>query len=419
MDDARNPGPQPAPEGASAPVPLPAIAGLRVVEMGVWVAAPAAAGLLADWGADVIKVEAPGGDPMRNVFGAIGIEQEMPNPAYTLDNRGKRAVVLDLRTDEGRTRMEGLLTDADVFITNLKPDVLDKFGLDPDATAARHPHLVYCSVTGYGLEGPERDRPSYDLGAFWARSGLSYQLASRGDPLNARGAMGDHITALAALSGILAGVLQQRATGEGCVVETSLLRTGAYVLGWDLGLQSSLGKVAQGEPREVTQTPLMNCYRTADDRWLFLTCLEADRHLRNVLVALGREDLLDDERWTSGRTLRKNSRHVITVLDAEFAGRTLAEWGERLDAAGVWWAPVQSPADVLADEQVRVNDGIVEVPHPDGSGTTESINGPITFRGRSRRTTGAVPRLDEHPDARFGSWDRARATPAPRAPWVR
>jgi hypothetical protein len=118
------------------------------------------------------------------------------------------------------------------------------------------------------------------------------------------------------------------------VVETSLLRTGAYVLGWDLGLQSSLGKVAQGEPREVTQTPLMNCSHTADDRWLFLTCLEADRHLRNVLVALGREDLFDDERWASGRTLRKNSRDVITVLDAEFAGRTLAEWGERLDAAG-------------------------------------------------------------------------------------
>ncbi len=141
-------------------------------------------------------------------------------------------------------------------------------------------------MSGYGLEGPERDRPSYDLGAFWARSGLSYQLASRGEPLNARGAMGDHITALSALAGILAGVLQQRATGEGCVVETSLLRTGAYVLGWDLGLQSSLGKVAQSEPREATQTPLMNCYLTADERWIFLTCLEADRHLRNVMVAL-------------------------------------------------------------------------------------------------------------------------------------
>jgi crotonobetainyl-CoA:carnitine CoA-transferase CaiB-like acyl-CoA transferase len=380
---------------------LPAIADLRVVEMGVWVAAPAAAGLLADWGADVLKVEAPAGDPMRNVFGAIGVEREMPNPAYTLDNRGKRSVVLDLRTDVDRARMEELLADAHVFVTNLKPDVLDKFGLGAEETTARHPHLVYCSVTGYGLHGPDRDRPSYDLGAFWARSGLSYQLAGRGEPLNARGAMGDHITALSALAAILAGVLQQRATGEGCIVETSLLRTGAYVLGWDLGLQSSLGKVARGEARDVTQTPLMNCYRTADDRWLFLTCLEADRHLANVFRALGREDLLDDERFATGRGLRRNSREVIEVLDAEIASRPLDEWARRFDAAGVWWAPVSSPADVLADEQVVVNEGLVEVPSADGARVDRSVNGPISFRGRPVTRTGPVPGLGEHGDAGF------------------
>ncbi|MFN8034802.1 MAG: CoA transferase [Acidimicrobiia bacterium] len=385
------------------PVPFSAVAGLRVVELGVWVAAPAAAGLLADWGADVIKVEAPGGDPMRNVFGAIGIRQAMPNPAYTLDNRGKRSLVLDLRTEAGRARMEELLADAHVFVTNLKPDVLDRFGLDPDTTSARHPHLVYCGVTGYGFAGPQRDRASYDLGAFWARSGLSYQLASHGDPLNARGAMGDHITALSALAAILAGVLHQRATGEGCVVETSLLRTGMYVLGWDLGIQAALGKVARGEPREATQTPLMNCYRTSDDRWLFLTCLEADRHLSNVLVALGREDLFADERFADGRALRKHSREVIAVLDGEIAARTLDEWAERFDAAGVWWAPVHSPADVLEDEQVRVNEGLVDVSNPDGDGSTTSVNGPISFRGRPLRTTGPVPDLDQHPDAGFDS----------------
>jgi crotonobetainyl-CoA:carnitine CoA-transferase CaiB-like acyl-CoA transferase len=380
---------------------LPAIADLRVVEMGVWVAAPAAAGLHAARGADVLKVEAPAGDPMRNVFGAIGVEREMPNPAYTLDNRGKRSVVLDLRTDVDRARMEELLADAHVFVTNLKPDVLDKFGLGAEETTARHPHLVYCSVTGYGLHGPDRDRPSYDLGAFWARSGLSYQLAGRGEPLNARGAMGDHITALSALAAILAGVLQQRATGEGCIVETSLLRTGAYVLGWDLGLQSSLGKVARGEARDVTQTPLMNCYRTADDRWLFLTCLEADRHLANVFRALGREDLLDDERFATGRGLRRNSREVIEVLDAEIASRPLDEWARRFDAAGVWWAPVSSPADVLADEQVVVNEGLVEVPSADGARVDRSVNGPISFRGRPVTRTGPVPGLGEHGDAGF------------------
>ena len=386
---------------AESPVPLPALADLRVVEMGVWVAAPAAAGILADWGADVIKVEAPTGDPMRGVFGAIGLHDEMPNPAYTLDNRGKRSLVLDLREEGDRARMETLLADAHVFVTNLKPDVLDRFGLDADATAARHPHLVYCSVSGYGLAGADRDRPSYDLGAFWARSGLAHQLAADGDPLNARGAMGDHITALSALSGILAGVVQQRATGEGCIVETSLLRSGMYVLGWDLGLQSSLGKVARMEPRDTQQSPLMNSYRTADDHWLFLTCLEADRHLRNVLVAIDREDLADDARFANGRALRTNKREVIAVLDAEFARRPLDEWAARLDAAGVWWAPVMSPADVLADPQVHANEGLVEVPSPSGDDTTISVNGPVSFRGRPLRRTGPAPRLGEHPDAGF------------------
>jgi len=387
--------------GAHDDVPLPAIADLRVVEMGVWVAAPGAAGILADWGADVIKVEAPGGDPMRGVFGAIGLADDLPNATYALDNRGKRSLVLDLREEGDRARIEALLADAHVFLTNLKPEVLDRFGLDAEATAARHPHLVYCGVSGYGLAGPDRDRPSYDVGAFWARSGLAHQLAVDGVPLNARGALGDHVTALAALAAILAGVLQQRATGEGCIVETSLLRTGMYMLGWDFGLQTSLGKVARMEPRDEQQSPLMNSYRTADDRWLFLTCLEADRHLPNVLAALGRDDLATDERFADARALRRHKREVIAVLDAEFATRSLDEWAARLDAAGVWWAPVRSPAEVLEDPQVLANESLVEVPNPVGDGHVVTVNGPVSFRGRPLRRTGPTPRLGEHPDAHF------------------
>ena len=387
--------------GARNDVPLPTIADLKVVEMGVWVAAPGASGILADWGADVIKVEAPGGDPMRGVFGAIGLADDLPNATYALDNRGKRSLVLDLREQADRARMESLLADADVFLTNLKPDVLDRFGLDAESTAARHSHLVYCAVTGYGLAGPDRDRPSYDVGAFWARSGLAHQLATDGEPLNARGALGDHVTALSALAAILAGVLQQRTTGEGCIVETSLLRTGMYMLGWDYGLQTSLGKVARMEPRTEQQSPLMNSYRTADDRWLFLTCLEADRHLPNVLTALGRDDLRTDERFADARALRRHKREVIAVLDAEFATRPLDAWAERLDAAGVWWAPVKSPAEVLEDPQVLANEGLVAVPDPVGDGHVVTVNGPVSFRGRPLRRTGPTPRLGEHPDARF------------------
>jgi crotonobetainyl-CoA:carnitine CoA-transferase CaiB-like acyl-CoA transferase len=261
-----------------SPEGLSALAGLRVVELGVWVAAPSAAALLADWGADVIKVEAPAGDPMRQVFGSLGIDSDMPNPAFSLDNRGKRSMVLNLRQPEGQAHLEDLLATADVFLSNLRPDALDGLGLEPAATVARHPRLVYCSISGYGLEGAERNRPTYDIGAFWARSGLSMQMADHeGTPLNARGGIGDHITGLAALGGVLAAILEQRATGRGQVVEVSLLRTGTYVLGWDLGLQMTLGKVARAEPRDRNQAPLMNPYRAADGRWFFFTGLEAAR----------------------------------------------------------------------------------------------------------------------------------------------
>lgn len=384
---------------------LSSFADLRVVELGVWVAAPSAAALLADWGADVVKVEPPTGDPMRGVFGSLGIGDDLPNPAFALDNRGKRGVVLDLGDVDDRARMEDLLASADVFVTNLRPGALDKLDLEPSATVGRHPHLVYCSVSGYGLDGDDRNRPTYDLGAFWARSGLSRQMADgEGNPLNARGGIGDHITGLAALAGLLAAVIEQRATGRGRVVEVSLLRTGAYVLGWDLGLQLGLGKVAGAEARDRNQAPLMNPYRSSDDRWFFITGLEAERHLPALLRALDRTDLHDDPRFASARAIRKHRVDVIALLDELFAEHPLAEWAERFDREGVWWAPAQTPADVVADPQFLVNGGLVDV---DGGGL-RSVNGPVNFSG-SRPPDGArVPGLGEHTADVLGELDRRR-----------
>jgi len=376
---------------------LSAFEGLRVVELGVWVAAPAAGALLADWGADVVKVEPPTGDPMRNAFGSIGVGKDFPNPAFAQDNRGKRSIVLDLRQPEDRDRLELLLAGADVFLTNLRPDALDTLGLEPGATVARHPRLVYCSVSGYGLRGEDRNRPAYDIGAFWARSGLSSQLASSaGVPLNARGGIGDHISGLAALAGLLAGVLEQRQTGRGRVVEVSLLRTGTYVLGWDLSLQETVGKVAKAEARESNQTPLMNCYRTKDGRWFFFTGLEADRHVGAVCKALGREDLLDDPRFADAGALRKNRTEVIALLDEIVATETLATWAARFDEAGVWRAPIQGPADVLTDPQLAANDGFLELRlEPEGT-VRRSVNGPISFSDLPVQPAAPAPRLGEH-----------------------
>jgi crotonobetainyl-CoA:carnitine CoA-transferase CaiB-like acyl-CoA transferase len=385
--------------GSSPAGGLSSLAGLRVVEMGVWVAAPAAGALLADWGADVIKVEPPTGDPMRNAFGSLGIGKDFPNPAFAQDNRGKRSVVLHLRRPDDRDRLEELVGTADVFLTNLRPDALDGLGLEPHATVARHPRLVYCSVSGYGLRGGDRNRPAYDIGAFWARSGLSVQLAgSDGVPLNARGGIGDHISGLAALSGLLAAVLEQRHTGRGRVVETSLLRTGTYVLGWDLSLQETVGRVAKAESRLANQTPLMNSYRASDGRWFFFTGLEADRHIDKVYRALGREDLHDDPRFANAAALRKHRTEVIATLDAIIAERPLAEWAERFDDEGVWWAPAQGPADVLEDPQLAATDGFLEL-HDEADGTVRrSVNGPVSFSDVPVQPAAPAPRLGEHTD---------------------
>jgi crotonobetainyl-CoA:carnitine CoA-transferase CaiB-like acyl-CoA transferase len=376
---------------------LSTLSGLRVVELGVWAAAPSAAALLADWGADVIKVEAPAGDPMRHVFGSLGIDSDMPNPAFSLDNRGKRSVVLNLRLPEDRARLEDLIATADVVITNLRPDSLDGLGLEPAATVARHPGLVFCSISGYGLRGEDRDRPTYDIGAFWARSGLSMQMADHeGTPLNARGGIGDHVTGLAALAGLLAAVLEQRATGRGRVVEVSLLRTGTYVLGWDLGLQMTLGKVARAEPREKNQAPLMNPYRTADGRWFFFTGLEAARHIDAVCRALGRPDLAADPRFADAGAIRRHRVEIIAILDAIIATLPLATWAERFDREGVWWAPAQTPAEVVVDDQLVANGGFVEIGGGVSGVVQRSVNGPVTFSDVTSGPTAPVPGLGQH-----------------------
>jgi crotonobetainyl-CoA:carnitine CoA-transferase CaiB-like acyl-CoA transferase len=398
------------------PAGLSALADLRVVELGVWVAAPSAAALLADWGADVIKIESPTGDPMRHAFGSLGIGQDFPNPAFAQDNRGKRSVVLDLREQVDRDRLEELLDTADVFVSNLRPDALDGLGLEPSATVARHPRLVYCSISGYGLSGDDRNRPAYDIGAFWARSGLSVQLASsEGVPLNARGGIGDHISGLAALSGLLAAVLEQRHTGRGRIVEVSLLRTGTYVLGWDLSLQATVGKVARAEARQNNQTPLMNSYRAADGRWFFFTGLEADRHIGPICRALGREDLLSDPRFADAGAIRKNRTGVIAILDEVIAAQPLNVWAERFDREGVWWAPAQGPAEVLEDPQLAANNGFLELRNePDGP-PGKSVNGPVSFSDLPIRPAAPAPRLGEHSEAVLAELAERRGSGAAQA----
>jgi len=369
--------------------------GLRVVELGLWVAGPAAAGLLADWGADVVKLEAPSGDPMRAFFQLATGSKVAQNPPFDLDNRGKRSVALDLHTAAGRAAVEKIIARADVFITNLRPDALERVSLDADALTARYPRLVYASITGYGRDGAERDRPGYDVGAFWARSGVAYTLTVEGSPPPMiRGGFGDHVTALAAVGGILAALLERERSGRGRVVETSLLRTGMYCLGWDLNIHLEFGKVKAPVARSETETPLMNSYRAGDGKWFWLIGLEADRHFPGLARAIEREELTRDPRFCEARARRHNRVAFIALLDEVFASRPLAAWAARFDREDVWWAPVQSPAEVVADPQARAAGAIAEELTADG-GRRSVIAGPVSF-AREAKPFGSVPVLGEH-----------------------
>jgi crotonobetainyl-CoA:carnitine CoA-transferase CaiB-like acyl-CoA transferase len=369
--------------------------GLRVVELGVWVAGPAAAGVLADWGADVIKVEPPGGDPQRRVFQAIGVSVASA-PPFELDNRGKRSVEFDLRSDEGREAMSRLLATADVFITNLRLDALERLGLDHATLLEQHPRLIYAGVTGYGLEGPDRNRPGYDIGAFWARSSMAAAHVPPGTmPIAVRSAVGDHATGITTVAGIMAALYEREKTGKGRLVSTSLLRTGMYLMGWDLGIYLRFGRIQSTRPRERHTAPLLNCYRAADGGVFWLIGLEQDRHWPGLLAAIERPELSDDPRFGTSPDRAKNSEALVAVLDEVFVTRTRDEWAEAFDTHNVWWSPVNTIADAVVDPQAIAAGAFVDMPAVEGEDPYRAVASPVDFDGHGH-SAGKVPAPGEH-----------------------
>jgi crotonobetainyl-CoA:carnitine CoA-transferase CaiB-like acyl-CoA transferase len=377
--------------------------GYRVIELGIWVAGPAAASMLADWGADVIKVESPAGDPNRQMLRHIGVDIAS-SPAFALDNRGKRGVVMDLKTPGGLRALGKLLDGADVFVTNLRPAALERMGLDPATLSQRYPRLVVATLTSFGWQGAERDRAGYDVSAFWARSGMAARmLPADSPPPPSRPAAGDRVAATALVAGITAALLNRVRTGRGDVVDVSLLRTGLYCNGSDLSIQQAFGKRSRTRPREDHESPLYNSYRTADGRWLWLVALEGDRHWPELAVALGRPDLAGDPRFASRPSRRANGRALIAELDAIFARQTLEQWSRALDEADVWWGPVLDLDEVVADPQAAATGAWVEV---DG---VRSVATPVRFWQASGGPQRAAPGLGEHTAEVLGSEARQAA----------
>jgi crotonobetainyl-CoA:carnitine CoA-transferase CaiB-like acyl-CoA transferase len=370
--------------------------GVKVVEFASYIAAPAAACMLGDWGADVIKVERPGGDAMRAAFADVKSELK-GNPTFDLDNRGKRAVVLDVSKPEGREALAKLAADADVFLTNVRPAALKRAGLDEATLRAANPRLVYAIVTGYGLEGPDAHRPGFDVTAFWARSGVASMTAPKGmDPFMIRSGFGDHITALSTVAAIMAGLFERERTGQGRLVATSLLASGVYTMGSDLAVQLKFGRVASMRTRDQSINPIGNVFKSAEGRWFVHNPRGggSNRDFIEFCKAADRPDLSEDERFKTGKERRANSPALIAELDKAFAALPFEEIARRFDEADLVWSPLQTPADVAADPQVAAT-ALVQVEDGEG-GTYPSPAPPIRFPGADVAVRPRSPTLGEH-----------------------
>ncbi|OCB27997.1 CoA-transferase [Mycobacterium malmoense] len=369
--------------------------GVKVVELGVWVAGPAAGGILADWGADVVKIEPPGGDPGRLFGRMLGCDLGV-NPPFEMDNRSKRSIVLNLAEDAGRDTAFELLSDADVFVTNVRPCALHRLGFDYAAVAARNPRLVYGLITGYGETGPDADRAAYDVAAFWSRAGVAHLLTRPGDtPPFQRGGMGDHSAGMTLAAAICAALVARQRTGTGQLVTTSLYRQGAYTVSFDLNTYLLTGQPIAVGQRESMGNPCMNNYATADGRRFWIVGLEGDRHWPPLCRAVGHPEWLDDPRFADAYARFVNATELIAELDAIFATRTLDEWAAIFAAEpDFFWSPVNSLENVVADEQFHAAGGIVDV--PDGEAGIAMVATPADFHGTPWAPRSAAPELGQH-----------------------
>jgi crotonobetainyl-CoA:carnitine CoA-transferase CaiB-like acyl-CoA transferase len=373
--------------------------GIRVVEIASFAAAPTAAAIMADLGADVIKVEAVGGDPIRGLMkqAKVGEGEFNPDHPFQFINRGKRSIELNLDDPAGTDIAHRLCAVADVVILNMLPDRRKRFNVDVDDLLAIKSDLVIGLLSGYGEQGEEMDRPGYDVTAFFARSGLYGGMTPPGGvPPHARPGQGDHTTSLAFFGGLMAGLRGRDLTGEGQVVETSLLRTAAFTIGVDLSTALIDGRPNPERPREQGISAMLEAFQCSDGRWIQFAMPDRRGAWQQFCVALEREDLIDHENYETGRLRYRHMAPLIAALDETIGSKPYDYWVPRLDECNCIWAPINDAATAVADPQIRATGAFETIDHPT-AGTFETVAAP--FRMPLNDEVGArgpAPELGEH-----------------------
>ena len=389
------------------------LSGVKVVEVAIFVFVPSAGAVLADWGADVVKVEQPVvGDPTR------GLEVAGVHPGsggftfqYDIANRGKRSITIDLTTDQGRDLFYEILADSDVLLTNLLEDSRRKLGIDVDDVRARAPHIIYGRGSGYGFRGPEAAKGGYDSLAFWGRTGIASAVA----PRDAREveisppALGDVTSGAILAGGIAAALYQKSRTGTGAVVDISLMSAGMWALQAGIVASRQLGRPElRWLPREQANNPLVNNYRTFDDRFISLCMLQSWKYWTELCVALGVPEIATDERFLTAELRSANSQDLVALLDELFASEALDHWVAALQKQEGQWDVLRQAGELHDDPQSRAN-GYIQTVDYGGGREIALVSAPVQFDGRPGRM-GPAPELGAHTETflleRGVTWDR-------------
>jgi crotonobetainyl-CoA:carnitine CoA-transferase CaiB-like acyl-CoA transferase len=378
--------------------------GVRVIEVAEHTFVPAAAMVLADWGADVIKIERRGGDAARHLK-ILHRPGQKHNAYFEVANRGKRSVGLDLTQAEGRAQLRKMLETADVFITNLRADARVKLGIEAADVMKINPRIIYARGTGYGTQGSMANDGGFDMPSSWCRSGSGFMQtpADGSRPPNQPGSVGDLMGGATLAGAISAALFRRERTGKGAIVDNALYLVGSYIMTQSLtgaSLAAAAGPPQAGAVGGVVPPPalipLVRLYKTSDQRWLML-CFLNDAWFIDLVRHLDRPELATDPRFLGEAAKFANAQPLIDELDAIFATRTLAEWNQKLATLEGVWAPLQSPAEVIADPQALVNGFVTPVTDFDGE-TYLSSASPGQFDEQPVGELRSSPAYGQHTD---------------------
>ena len=382
----------------------PTLAGTRILEQGTFITGPCAGMMLADLGADVIKIESPEGDPYRSYQGG------QYSPHFQAYNRNKRSLVLDMKTAGDRELFAGLVREADVYIQNFRPGTAERLGAGLATLEALNPRLVYCSISGFGPNGPYADRPSYDSVA-QALSGFLSVVVDYRRPQFLGPALADAITGLYAAYGILGALVHRGRTGRGCHVEVSMLEAMAHFAVEPFAAYFALGRTpTSGDRPRLAQAYIL---RTADERLIAIHLSSLEKFWQGLVLALEAPELAADPRFATRTSRIAEHEALRTELDARFERRPLAEWMARLEAHDVPHAPVNRIDEVLRDPQVEHLGLVAAVESPHGA--ARAVRPAVRFDGVRVQRVGAAPLLDEHGGAIRAALARGERWPGAEA----